>query len=191
MLSTPDSSSSRLTSSFEARRLLVRACPTRAYSPRAVMLKNSNETLQHSEAAVRLISIMGVAKYSLAAGLSLILTVGLLCSQICAFNCSLYGCALSSPTRDSASHDEHAACHQHKENKAPQKHNGSHQCAGHFDALALGSSGNSANTFHQIPSAHIPITEPALFFNASAKRLVVQSGRKSDRSPPPHSVLRI
>ena len=151
-----------------------------------------NETLRHPEAAARLINTMAVAKYSLAAGLSLILTFGLLSSQICAFNCSLYGCTSSSPTRGSANPDEHAACHQHKDNKAPQKHHDSHQCAGHFfDSVALSSSASSANAFHQIPSAHVPITEPALLLNLPAQRHAVQSGRKPDRSPPLPSVLRI
>ena len=147
--------------------------------------------LQQCEAAVRLIDIMGIAKYPLALALSLVLIAGLLCSQICAFNCAFYGCCISSPVPASENTNEHAHCHQHKENTAPQKHNDSHQCAGHFDAVALVSSGTSAYRLHQIPSIDALIIQASLFFNTSPEGLVVQSGRKPDRSPPTHSVLRI
>ena len=147
--------------------------------------------LQQCEAAVRLINIMGVAKYPLALALSLVLIAGLLCSQMCDLNCAFYGCSISSAAPNSENTNEHAHCHQHKKGSVPQKHNDSHQCSGHFDAVLLGSSGSSAYTLHQIPSANALETAPSIFFNPSPQGLVVQSGHKPDRSPPPHSVLRI
>jgi hypothetical protein len=135
--------------------------------------------------------MMRAAKYLSAVALSLILIAGLLGSLICDYSCALHGCSLSSSVSTSQSTEERSHCHQHKQNTAPQRHNDSQQCVGHFDAIALASSRAPAYASHQIPTAHALIPEPSLFFNASPDALVVQSGRKPDRSPPAHPVLRI
>ena len=149
------------------------------------------EICRQGKAAARLIGIMGVAKYLSGPALSFILVVGLLCSQICAFNCSFYGCSISSPIPTSENLSEHGHCHQHKENTVPHKRDDSPQCPNHFDAVSLGSSKISVYKSHQGPSADVLIIHPSLTFNASSERQAVQAGGKPDRSPPAHSVLRI
>ena len=159
--------------------------PTRSVDP-----KYPSDCRQ-PEPPARVIAMMRAAKYLLAGALSLVLIAGMLGSQICDYNCALHGCSLSFPVPTSQNTNERAHCHQHKQNTAPQKHNDSQQCVGHFDAVALASSRAPAYTVHQVPSAHALITPPTLFVNASPQGLVVQSGRKPERSPPAHSVLRI
>src|SRR5437868_873467 len=117
---------------------------------------------------------MRVAKYPLAVAMSLVLSVMLLCSQICDFNCSLYGCSALSPTKTSESANAHARCHQQNENTKPQEHRDSQQCAGHFDATALlSSSQNSVYTPSPISFALALIPEPLPLFNSS-QRLALQ-----------------
>ena len=134
---------------------------------------------------------MGVVKYLGGPALSLVLVAGILCAQICAFNCSFYGCSISSSVPISENTNEHEHCHQHKENTAPQKHNDSPQCAGHFDAAALASSRKSAYTSTQLLAVDALIVQSPLSFNPSPKRQVVESRGRPDRSPPANSVLRI
>ena len=152
---------------------------------------NDGESLQPRKMAVRLKNIMGVVKYLGGPALSLVLVVGILCAQICAFNCSFYGCSMSSPVPTSQLTNVHAHCHQHQENTAPQKRNDSPQCAGHFDAIALASSRSSVYTSTQPLSSDALIVQSSLGFNPSTERQVVQSRGKPDRSPPANSVLRI
>ena len=148
-------------------------------------------SLRRCITTAKLNNIMRVAKYLSAPALSLVLVVGLLGSQICAFNCSLYGCSVPSPVQTSANSSEHSHCHQRQKTTAPQKHNGSPQCAGHFDAVALASSRSSAYKSYQIPSADSLIIQTSPSFIKLPERQMVQSTGKPDRSPPSYSVLRI
>ena len=142
------------------------------------------------KAAARVNSTMGVANHPSGSALSLVLMAGLLCSQICAFTCSLNGCSKSTTARAPAASNAHSHCHQ-QQNKPPQKNNDSSPCAGHFDAVALGASSRiSSYTSPQLVSEAV-IIQPSLLFLTSPLGGAVQSGGKPDRSPPVHSVLRI
>ncbi len=147
--------------------------------------------LQQCEATVRLINIMGVAKYPLALALSLVLIAGLLCSQICALNCAFYGCSLSASSKKSENAGTHAHCHQPKDNQSPQNHNDSHPCPGHFDSVAVSATSASAHTLNNAACADALIAERFLIANHSVERLRAQPQNKPDRSPPTYSVLRL
>src|SRR5688572_21352469 len=134
---------------------------------------------------------MRPAKYSLASLLSLVLVAGLMYSQVCAFDCAFNGCSTSSPAPLQKSTNENGHCNRHKENPTPDKQNDSHQCLGHFDAVALRSSGTSANTSNNTPDMLGLIAEPFTILNISSQRLAAQFGPRPDRSPPTHSVLRL
>src|SRR2546422_780734 len=112
---------------------------------------------------------MRPAKYCLPAALSLVLVAGFLCSQVCAFNCAFNGCSVSFSVPVQKSTNENGHCHRHKENPTPQKQNDSHQCAGHFDAVGLLSSGTSAPSSGRTPFVHGLTNESFLHLTASAK----------------------
>src|SRR5947207_15270807 len=123
---------------------------------------------------------MRLAKYCLCASLSLVLVAGLLCSQVCAFNCAFNGCSVSFSLPLQKSTDENSHCHQHKKDTPPQKQRDSHQCAGHFDAVGLPSSGTSAPSSGKAPLVQGLITEPRLVFTASSEGLTIECGSKPD-----------
>ncbi|HEY9232783.1 MAG TPA: hypothetical protein VIS78_11575 [Blastocatellia bacterium] len=135
---------------------------------------------------------MRVAKYPLAVAVSLVVSVMLLCSQLCDFNCSLYGCASLAPVKATEHAEAHSHCHSHQGNTRPQPHQGSQPCAGHFDANALlSSSANSTPSLHPILFAPPLTAEPLASFSASLERLALRPLHQPDRSPPAHAVLRI
>jgi hypothetical protein len=132
------------------------------------------------------------AKYPLAVVVSLILIAVPICARICDLNCSFYGCSLSSSPSSAENPGEHAACHQHKPHKKAPEHKGSSQCAGHSDVTALQSStANSTSAPPSVADASALISAPLSLFHPSPEKHVAQRGRKPDRSPPAHTVLRI
>src|SRR5581483_10678196 len=132
---------------------------------------------------------MRVAKYPLAVVVSLVVGVMLLGSQLCDFNCSLNGCALSAPVK--TAEQAHAHCHRHPGNPTPQPQQGSQPCAGHFDASALlSASASSIPASHPISFAPPLVDAPLASFDASLERLALRPLNKPDRSPPPQAVLR-
>src|SRR4051812_32729933 len=135
---------------------------------------------------------MRVAKYPLAVIVSLLLVAVPVCAQICDLNCSFYGCSLPASASAAKNSGEHAACHQHKPHKKAPEHKGSSQCAGHSDVTALRSStASSTGTPPSVADASALITAPLSLFHPSTEKHVAQRGRKPDRSPPAHAVLRI
>ena len=134
---------------------------------------------------------MKATKYPVAV-LVIVLVGGLLCSQICDFNCAFYGCSNSSPIKAAEESSEHSHCHQHKQNPKPQERNGSRECSGHFDALALRSpSITSASDLRNVVHIEAPVIGPYLSFNRLPPGVMVQADCAPDRSPPTYSVLRI
>jgi hypothetical protein len=135
---------------------------------------------------------MRATKYPLAVLASVVLIAGLLCAQICDINCTLYGCALSSPVKAADESSEHSHCHEHKENPRPQERGHSRECPGHFDSTTLPSPFVvSAYSLHHAVHIGHPAIGPSLAFNRLPVGLKIQTDRLPDRSPPAHSVLRI
>lgn len=135
---------------------------------------------------------MGDAKYPLAVVVSLVLATGLLCSQICYFDCALNGCSISSPIRMPEESGEHSHCHQQKQNPKPQNRNSSRECPGHFEAVAVPASFVTSTHFIQHPDSMVsPIIGPSLSLDSSPVEALIKTGQTPDRSPPIHSVLRI
>lgn len=136
---------------------------------------------------------MTAVRRSLALVVLLLLTVSVLCSQICDFNCAFYGCSLSSPVKASEDRGEHASCHHHKtQTRTPQKRNDSHQCPGHFDGAAvLSSRAISGHTLCRVFDAPALVGAPLLPLKPSRDAVAIQSDLKPDRSPHINSVLRI
>jgi hypothetical protein len=134
---------------------------------------------------------MRPAKYFIPAAFSLVLVAGVLCSQVCAFDCAFNGCSVSFSLPVQKSTDENGHCHRHKESPTPQKQNDSHRCTGHFDAVLLPSSATSVHVSNNIPDTLGLVAEPFLILDISSQRQSAQFGPKPDRSPPTHSVLRL
>jgi hypothetical protein len=135
---------------------------------------------------------MRATKYPLAVLASVVLIVGLLCSQICDINCAFYGCSLSSPMKAAEESSQPSHCHQHKQNPKPQERSHSRECPGHFDALILPSpSAASAYSLHHAADIEPPTIGPALWLNWRSISVVIPTDRLPDRSPPTYSVLRI
>jgi hypothetical protein len=151
--------------------------------------------LQPQKVAARL-SIVIPAKSQLIVSLMMFLVAGLLCSQICDFNCSFYGCSVATSTKASDAGQE-SHCHNHQpqpepEKKSPQDHDQSPTCPGHFDLTALSASPPTlAFSLQASPQSHLPETQPVSAISGSLGYLIKQRARKPDRSPPARSVLRI
>ena len=141
--------------------------------------------------AAKLIA-MGATKYPQVVLVSIFLIAGLLCSQVCDFTCAFYGCSLSSPVKAAEGSGEHSHCHQHKQSPRPQERNGSRECPGHFEALAAPSSFvTSASALNNAIHVEAPVITPLLSYGRLNVGVSVQTDRAPDRSPPPHSILRI
>jgi hypothetical protein len=135
---------------------------------------------------------MQPVRYLVALLVSSLLVAGLLCSQICDFNCSFYGCSLSSPLKASEESSEDTHCHQHKQAPEPQEKNSPSQCPGHFNAFALPSPPvTSAFSLHHAGYIEAPATGPYPSLNRVPVSVAMRADRAPDRSPPANSVLRI
>src|SRR5437762_3441102 len=113
---------------------------------------------------------MKAAKYPLSIAIALMFIAVPVSSRICDFNCSFYGCSLSSPVNPSENDSKLPPCHQHKKHQELPAHKKSPGCAGHFDAAALLWSGNSARPLPPVSFATVVITEPLPLCNPSSEK---------------------
>jgi hypothetical protein len=140
---------------------------------------------------------MKPARNPLVMPLMILLSAGLLCSQICDFNCSVYGCSSSTFTKASAEPHQDGHCHQHEskpvtQGNGGQEHGQSPACPGHFDLMARAPSAPIlANSLQTSPQLHLPTAQFFSLASASLDYQAKQAERKPDRSPPAHPVLRI
>src|SRR5689334_1645165 len=114
---------------------------------------------------------MKAAKVPLAIAVAVMLIAVPVSSRICDFNCSFYGCALSSPVNPSENDSKLPPCHQHKKHQPAPAHQESPGCAGHFDATALMAlSGHTARPLPPVSDAMVVITGPLPLFNLSSEK---------------------
>ncbi|HJQ69240.1 MAG TPA: hypothetical protein VKA70_09720 [Blastocatellia bacterium] len=133
---------------------------------------------------------MRSARYQLAVVVSIALIAGLLYSQVCALNCTVYGCSTPASATDKS--DQPAHCHEQQSEPAPSHPDDRRDCPAHAELSALISStvvtvGTFSLSLHApdtTPQAEIMIARPA-----SGPRL--SPDQSPFRAPPTHSILRI
>jgi hypothetical protein len=122
---------------------------------------------------------------------SLLLSAGLFCSQICDVTCNIRGCVPAVPAPASAKrHPPHCPFHDSK--SVPQKPEQKPPCRGHVD---LAAPSIAAGPPVENPSADGFVAEAAnlagVLYLVSPEHHLNGLRGKPDRSPPIHSVLRI
>ena len=133
---------------------------------------------------------MRSARYQLAVVVSIALIAGLLYSQVCALNCTLYGCL--TPSRATEESDQSGHCHEQQSEPAPSRPGNQPDCPAHSELSALISStvimvGTFSLSLHA-PAA-MPETGLMTFRPMGESRLAPDQA--PFRAPPTYSILRI
>jgi len=144
-----------------------------------------------SQCVAKIDAVITSAKFWAVLGMTMIVPIGLLFSQLCALNCSLNKCSPVATVKTAHS-DDKPACHHHgeKQESAPQPQNDKQpgRCPGHFESIAglpsvIGSSG--ALDHHAQPLAGPVVAAHLSFENHNA-------GLACDapfRAPPARAVI--
>jgi len=132
---------------------------------------------------------MEIPRHRLVLAISSLVIAGLFWSQVCDFNCTVYGCSTSSTATAHQSGDAHACCHRHNSHDTSPSPHDSRACAGHFDSIAA-STTISAGSSDTLEGAVAKLSS-VIILDASRVRPHLDSLNEPDRSPPPLSVLRI
>ena len=137
---------------------------------------------------------MDVARHLYSLAVSLILSVGLLTSQVCSVVCASSKCISSATVKRSEQSQKTDHCHQHKPQPEPQQPGGSHQCLTHDDVVSLQPTNQLLNiqSLQQIQPAVMEPSIPAdlLFGHSTNEALKDRLFRSPPRSQR-YSILRI
>lgn len=133
---------------------------------------------------------MRSARYQLAVVVSIALITGLFYSQVCALNCTVYGCL--TPASATEKSDQVGHCHEQQSEPEPSKPDNQPDCPAHAELSALMSSTLiTVGTFSL--SLHAQAATPEIILITT--RPVDESRLAPDltpfKAPPTHSILRI
>ena len=133
---------------------------------------------------------MQSARYQLAVVVSIALITGLFYSQVCALNCTVYGCVTPASASDKS--DQPGHCHEQQSEPEPPKPDNQPDCPAHAELSALMSSTLiTVGTFSL--SLHAPPVTPEI--GLVTARPMGESLLRPDqtpfRAPPTYSILRI
>ncbi|HEX5733184.1 MAG TPA: hypothetical protein VF131_10140 [Blastocatellia bacterium] len=138
---------------------------------------------------------MRSSRYQLAVVVSIALITGLFYSQVCALNCTVYGCP--TPARATEKSDQPGHCHQQQSEPEPTKSDNKEpdnqpDCPAHAELSALMSSTLITVGTYNL-SLHAPEVAPEIILITT--RFAGESRFAPDqspfRAPPTHSILRI
>jgi hypothetical protein len=144
-----------------------------------------------SQCVAKIDEVITRAKFWAVLGMTMIVPIGLLFSQLCALNCSLNNCSPAATVKTAHS-DDKPACHHHgeKQESAPQPENDKQpiKCPGHFESIAglpsvIGSSGATDHHEQQLVG---PVAASQISFENHTCSLASDS---PFRAPPVRAVI--
>jgi hypothetical protein len=133
---------------------------------------------------------MQPARYQLAVVVSIALITGLLYSQVCALNCTVYGCL--TPASSTEQSDQPGHCHGQESKSDSSKHDNLPDCPAHSELSVLISATIIKVAAFNL-SMYAPPATPEIVVVAapSPGSLMLRPDQISFRAPPTYSILRI
>ena len=164
--------------------------PITLFSSRLVTESNPIPKISLSQNALLKWISMRSARYQLAVVVSIALTTGLFYSQVCALNCTVYGCLTAASATQQG--DQAGHCHEQESEPVPSKPGDEPDCPAHAELSALISSTViTVGTFSLSLHAQAATPEIGLMATRPAGEPRLAPDQSPFRAPPAHSILRI